>query len=203
MLRRKQLVHALMVSVMSASLLGCAHVQTHQGAVVVQQTHDQVPDWVYKKRFFERDNRFFFSGGVENAGDYALARSQARAQAMKVVIDGIQTRAKREYSEALQGRGMDANDLGRYVQDAVAWTSEAVDLQGLMPEEEFMQKLERTDDGRTRYQYNVTGLYSIEKDAYKAAQRRALDRLLNRGQETRDRKAEETAKALLDTLKEQ
>jgi|GEM_PF-2836336 len=165
---------------------------------VVEASSSSKPDWAYKTSYFKKDGMLCFSGGVTDAHDYALARRQAKAAAMKNAVESISVLAKTEYTEAL--RGTSADQDGRFVQDAIAFTADSVNLEGLLPGEEYMEKIEtQTDDG-VRYGYNLFGYYQLKESDYTSAKHRALDKMLGKAREANDKAAEQTALTLLDKL---
>lgn len=181
-------------------MAGCAASQQYAKGrqSVVEASSPSKPDWSYKTTYFKKDGMLCFSGGVTDAHDYALARRQAKAAAIKNAVEGISIRARTEYTEAL--RGSNSETIGKYVEDAVAFTSQTVDIQGMIPGEEYMEKVETQLDDGVRYGYNLFAFYQLKESDYVEAKRRALEKLLGKARSEKDKAAEQTAKKLLDKL---
>ena len=142
----------------------------------------------------------YFSGGVKGVADYALGLRQAKAEAVKNIVESIKTKARTEFVANTRGSNLDPNDLGRFIEDGVAMVADNLEIGGILPKENYYEKVKETTDYGVKYFYNCFSLLQLPVRDYKEARRRAIDNLAAKAREENNKAAEETAKNLLDRL---
>lgn len=161
---------------------------------VVDRIPDRAPAWL-NVPFEETKQRYFFKGEAARAHEGALGMRQARANGIQSLVEAIKIKARSEFSEAVRGVNVSDQALGRYLDNVVAWTSENVQVSGIVPEGEYREKVQvRTYDG-VKYYYNCYTRLSIPIENYLRAREAALTRSVAEAQDSE-------AKALAHEAKE-
>ena len=75
----------------------------------------------------------FFSGGITNVYDYALGLRQAKAEAIKSLVEAIKVKARTEFANVTKGQNLSEADLGRCVEDTVGLVADNIDVSGIQP----------------------------------------------------------------------
>ena len=166
---------------------------------VVEKSMEKTPEWVTVP-FFEDGETMYFSGGVRGVADYAVGLRQAKAEAMKNVAESIQTKARTEFVENTSGANLTPEDLGRFIQDGIAMVADNINISGLLPAEQYYEKVEEVTDTGVRYFYNCYVLFQLPVKDYKEARKRAIEDLAAKAREENNKKAEEAAMQLLEKL---
>jgi len=194
--------HTLLVAAAAAALLaGCASTRditdmTPGEEQVVERVPDDVPDWLTTP-YEEDDERLLFKGEATNGGDAALCMRQAKGNGVQSLVEAIKIKARSEFSEAVRGVNVSESSLGRYLDNVVAWTTENVQISGVVPENEYRDKVQvRTYDG-VQYRYNCFVQLSVPVESYLRARQAALTRGLTEAEDVEARRLAERAKEKL------
>ena len=150
--------------------------------------------WVKSdKDYFEKDEKMHFRGVVTGMADLALAKREAKAEGVKNITEKVNVRVRTEFEQAVRGSNVDADALGRFVSDAVAWISDNLDIQGITPEKSYWEYIQETTSTGTKLYYNVWVLDLIPITDYERARNMAIRKLSDNYQKEQDKKAEEVA----------
>ncbi|HEX8042399.1 hypothetical protein [Candidatus Deferrimicrobium sp.] len=160
---------------------------------VVDRIPDRPPKWLNTP--FEETKESFLVKGEAKGGDVAICLRQAKANAIQHLVEAVKIKARSEFSEAVRGVNVSEASLGRYLDSVIAWTSENIEVSGIVPRGEYREKvLVRTYDG-VRYYYNCFARLSIPIESYLRARETALARSTAEAQDA-------DAKALAEKAKE-
>ncbi len=198
---RKILWLTLLVFALGLILSGCggAPKKAVGQEKVIEKSADKKPDWITVPQF-EQDKKLFFSGGVTGRASYSLGLRQAKAESIKNVAEGIQVRVRTEFTSAIRGSNVSEEDLGEFVQDSIAMVTENLKIQGLTPEENYYEKIERITTTGVEYKYNCYSLIALKVEDYNLARDIALNGMKKKAKKEANKKAEETATLLLEKL---
>jgi len=166
---------------------------------VVERSAKEAPEWITVP-YFEDKDIMYFSGGVRGVADYAVGLRQAKAEAVKNIAESIATKVRTEFTETTRGANIDPGDLGKFVQDGIAMVTNNINIQGMLPTENYYEKVEEVTDYGVKYFYNCYVLYQLPVADYKLARRRALEDMTKKYREENNKKAEEAATKLLEKL---
>ena len=181
-------------------LAGCAGVQRSVGGErIVERSDSSQPKW-QNVPFSESKEKMYFSGTVKNVGDYSVGLRQAKAEALKNVAESIQTKVRTEFAENTRGSNLSTEELGKFVQDGVAMVADNIEISGLLPVENYYEKVERTTWGGVEYAYNCSVLVELAVSDYKIARKRAIEGLAEAARRENNKAAEVTALELLEKL---
>lgn len=182
-------------------IYGCASPQPKVGEEkVIEKSSEKRPEWITIP-YFENKGELYFSGGVTGRGNYALGLRESKAEAMKNVAEGIQATVRTEFSKATKGSNYSESELGDFTTDAIAMITDNIKVQGVAPKENYFEKVEKTTASGVEYKYNCYTLLSMSKEDYKKMRDIALNGLADKAKKENNKKAEEMATSVLDTLK--
>ncbi|HLD30356.1 MAG TPA: hypothetical protein VJC03_08430 [bacterium] len=186
---------------MGIILVGCAGTKAPMVGQqkVVERSAKETPEWVMVP-FFEDKEMMYFAGTVKGVADYAVGLRQAKAEAVKNIAESIQSKVRTEFTETTRGANIDPGDLGKFVQDAIAMVTENVNIQGMLPAENYYEKVEEATEYGVKYFYNCHTLYQLPVKDYRLARSRALDGMAQKYKEENNKKAEEAAMSLLEKM---
>lgn len=166
--------------------------------VVLERSSPARPDWLNGEPSFEKDGQMYFVSEGADSESYALAGRISKVGAAQALAEAVSVKVKSETTKSEQRHGI--NVSGSFVQDTVAMTSQAVTVQDFKASHTYREKIVTQKNGQVSYK--VYGLYSIPLLEVKMAQTRALEQLQGRAVKIHDVQAEQTAKTLLNDLKQ-
>lgn len=183
--------------------MGCAGKPPVIGSEkIIERSEGSTPDWVLTP-FEEKKDTMYLSGVVKGVADYSLGLRQAKAEGLKNLVEQVKTRARTQFTEATRGSNMSPNDLGRFVEDGIAFTSDNLEVSGIAPKKYYYEKIERVTATGVQYLYNCFALLQLPVRDYKEARDRALNKLADEARKKQDKVAEQTAQDLLKKLEAQ
>ncbi len=196
-----RLLMGLMLGFVLALLLnGCATAPTTTFVpkeVFLTRTESKRPTWITKPQFQENGN-LYFSGGVERNADYSLAIRSAKAEALKNLSEAIHLRLESEFTKALEGDETNSHDLGRFIADAVAFSSSSI-LQGVRQDKLYYEKAILSTNPEPYY--NTFVLLAMTEADYRRNRTLSLGQLVNRYKRERNERARKRAESLLERLR--
>ncbi|GAB4281830.1 MAG: hypothetical protein Kow0092_36980 [Deferrisomatales bacterium] len=142
---------------------------------VVDRLPDDKPSWL-EVPFEEHDGQYLFKGEASGSGDPALCMRQAKANGVQHLVEAIRVRARSDFSEAVRGVNVSEDALGRYLDNVVAWTSESVEVSGIVCRGEYREKVQVRTYGGARYRYDCFVRLAIPVESYLRAREAALSR---------------------------
>ncbi len=166
--------------------------------IVLEKSATEKPEWVLGEPSFEKDGFLYFLSEGSDAEGYALASRISKAGAAQELVETVSIKVKSELTKSAQRHGL--NVSGSFIQDAVAMTSQAVTIQDFSTSQTYKEKVTNQKDGQIKYK--VYALYRIPLSEYQMAKARALEQLQGRAAKIQDVQAEQTAKILLNDLKQ-
>jgi hypothetical protein len=195
--------YKLILSILSILLLfGCAGPSIKGKQMIVERSHKVTPNWI-NQPFFEKNDMLYFSGGVKGVVDYALGLREAKAEAIKNLVESVKTKARTQLTEMTRGSNMNEADLGKFIEDGVALTSTNLEISGIMPKEQYFEKIEESTEEGVKYLYNCYVLLELSVKDYKQARKRAIEGLLEQAKKENNALAEQEAKKLLEKLEKE
>ena len=99
---RSKRCNCVLLAILVATVLlgGCATMKTKQiggsDEIIVERSARTRPAWIINT-YQEKNGKMYFSGGVERVRDYAFGLRQARAEAIRNLVESIQIRARAEF----------------------------------------------------------------------------------------------------------
>lgn len=177
-------------------LAGC--VSQIKKDVVLERSSDRAPDWAAEQTF-ERDGNLFLVGEGTDTEGYALAGRVAKAMAAQSLAEAVGLKMKSELTRSIQRLGVQSS--GSFVQDTIAMATELVTVQDLAQDSSYREKIQLAETGAVRY--HVVSLYKLPAAEFRAAKRRALEAMQGQATKSQDYRAMESAKKLLDEVKQQ
>ncbi len=185
------------ISVMTL-LVGCSS-SSEIGSEQTIGKSGSTPDWINRGTFEGKDS-WEITGVISKAYDKSFGMKQSYADGVQNLMNTMVNKVKSQSSQALQGANMDDSDVGRFSQFAVGWISDTYRVAGVANPENYWEKVEvKTLDG-VKYYYNCYSLITISKLEYNKALAGAYDNMKKKAQEENNKKAEETAQKLIDSL---
>ena len=166
--------------------------------IVLEKSSTEKPEWVFGEPSFEKDGYLYFLSEGSDSEGYALASRISKAGAAQELVETVSLKVKSELTKSAQRHGI--NVSGSFIQDAVAMTSQAVTIQDFSTSQTYKEKVTNQKDGQIKYK--VYALYRIPLSEYQMAKARALEQLQGRAAKIQDVQAEQTAKILLNDLKQ-
>ena len=167
---------------------------------IIERSAPKSPDWVLTP-FVEQKGYLYFSGGVTGRQSLNLGNREAKAEAIKNVAEGISVKVRTEFTGAVRGSNINEDDIGDFTQDAIGMVTDNLDIQGLMPEEIYWEKVEKlTGPNEVKNFYNCYCLTKMSVADYKKARDIALNGLADKAKKEKDKKAEDTAMMLMQKL---
>jgi len=186
--------------VLALLLNGCATTPTPTFApkeILLTRTESKRPEWTTKTQYQE-NGTLYFSGGVERSADYSLAIRSAKAEALKNLSESIHLRLVSEFTKALEGDETNNHKLGRFIADAVAFSSSSM-LQGVRQEKVYFEKAFLTTNPEPYY--NTFVLLALTEADYHKNRVTSLEQLVNRYKRERNEQAKKRAERLLERLR--
>jgi hypothetical protein len=119
---------------------------------ITKTGEDNRPEWTTEETFMEKDDTFFYTGGVMGGANYALTLRLAKSEATKNLLESVEIKARVEFSNALHGQNKNDRDLGRYVTDAVAWTADNLRVRGIRQKKIYYEQV--FDPQSQSFKYN-------------------------------------------------
>lgn len=172
-------------------LNGCASTPTIGKQTIVERSASSKPEWE-TKTFFEKESQMFFSGTITNVFDMALGFRQAKAEAMKNIIESLKTKARTEFSTAIKGQNLSKDDLGRIAEDVVTWVAQ-IDVSGVIQKETYYEKIEEITHTGVKHSYNCSVLLQLDKKFYLDARENAINNAIAKQREVNNQAAVEAA----------
>jgi hypothetical protein len=167
---------------------------------VAKTGDDNRPEWTTHETFTEKDDNFFYTGGVMGGADYALTLRLARSEATKNLLESVEIKARVEFSNALHGQNRNDSDLGRYVTDAVAWTVDNLRVRGIKQRKIYYEQI--FDPINRSVKYNTWVQLEIAKADYLKAKVDSAEKLLEKAIRDKDQEVKEKALELLEKLQQ-
>ena len=181
-------------------MMGCAGAPKIGSEKIIERSAAKSPDWILNP-FVEQKGYFYFSGGVTGRQSLNLGNREAKAEAIKNVAEGISVKVRTEFTGAIRGSNINEDDIGDFTQDAIGMVTDNLDIQGLMPEELYWEKVEKVvGPHEVKNFYNCYCLVKMSVADYKKSRDIALNGLADKAKKERDKKAEETATLLMEKL---
>jgi hypothetical protein len=168
---------------------------------VTKTGEDNRPEWTTEETFTEKDETFFYTGGVMGGADYALTLRLAKSEAAKNLLESVEVKARVEFSNALHGQNRDDRDLGRYVTDAVAWTVDNLRVRGIRQRKIYYEQV--FDPQSQSFKYNTWVQLELSKADYLKAKIDSAEKLLDKAIREKDQEAKEKALELLEKLRQE
>jgi len=166
---------------------------------IVERSREFRPDWIFTPISIQ-EGILSFSGGVEGQADYSLALRKARAEVIKNIIEGIQGKVQKEFSEAIKGLSISEGELSEFLTDTVGIIMDTYQMHGIKPKEIYYEKVERPTAEGAEYFHNCYKLVEISEGEYIEWRNAALESLRDKARAENDKKAEEIANELLKKL---
>ncbi len=184
------------------SMVGCAHTSMRPPKdlgreKIVERIPNNRPDWI-DTSFEEKKDSFYFKGQVNGVRDRGLGMRQAKASAVQNLAESVRMKVQSEFSEAIKGVNVSRGAIGRYLDSVVAWTTEALDVSGAVPVEEYSEKVSvRTYDG-VDYLYNCYVWLRLPAEEYFRARQQAIEHASLEAQDEEARALAREAKSKLE-----
>lgn len=138
---------------------------------VVSRIPDKSPDWL-NKPFEEAGGRYLFKGESAKGGDAALCMRQSKSNAVQQMMEAIKIKARSEFSEAVRGVNVSQESLGRYLDSVVAWTTENVEVSGIVSRGEYREKVQVRNWSRSVDDHEMASLAGAQEDCVAEMRRR-------------------------------
>lgn len=164
--------------------------------LVVERIPDTAPEWL-NTPYEESEELLLFKGEASRGSDAALCMRQSKASAVQNLVEAINVKGRSEFSEAVRGINASEEALGRYLDSVIAWTSENVQVSGIITQDEYREKVRvRTYEG-VSYYYNCVSRLSVPVESYLHARQVALTRAVVEAQDDEAKALAMEAKAQL------
>jgi hypothetical protein len=177
-------------------LAGCGGKQTSiVGSERVIEKSGSTPKWVNKIPR-ENDEFFFFRGFKTGALSLEDGLTDARANAIRQVLEMIQAQGLVDYKKARVEHGLaeTREDVGSITSDGLKILSRTVAM-GVKEMESYTEKVERSTSSGLRYVYNVYTLVRYPKAEFDKAMAQAIEQ---RNSELREQSDKEAAEVIED-----
>lgn len=163
---------------------------------VVERIPDSAPEWL-DTPYEESGKQLLFKGEAARGSDASLCLRQSKANAVQNLVEAIKIKGRSEFSEAVRGVNVSEEALGRYLDSVIAWTSENVQVSGIVTQGEYREKVQvRTYEG-VSYYYNCYSRLSVPVESYLRARQEALTRAVVEAQDDEAKALALEAKARL------
>jgi len=175
--------------------------QSYEAYVIRRTGDDKRPDWTSEKAFIENDKGLHFTGAHVGGADYAVTVRLAKSEATKNLLESVEIKTRGEFGTAMHGENRHAEDIGRYVTDAIAWMVDSLRVRGIRQKEIYYEEV--LDPMSQEIRYNAWVQVQIPKQDYLKAKIDAARRLVNKTIDERDEEARDKALELLEKLEEE
>ncbi|MFB0527572.1 MAG: hypothetical protein ACETVT_01690 [bacterium] len=166
---------------------------------IVERSQEFRPEWIFTPISIQ-EGMFSFSGGVEGRADFSLALRQARAEVIKNIIAGIESRVQREFSDAARELDISDAELSELLTETVGEIMDIYQMHGIKPKETYYEKVERPTAEGAEYFYNCYQLVELSEGEYIEWRDGALESIKDRAKAENDKKREEIATQILKKL---
>ncbi len=195
-----RIVTGVLAVVVGVGLIGCGGSRKQIGSQrIVEKSPSAMPEWV-QQTAYEKKDMLYYVGGVKNVVDYSLGLREAKAEGLKNLVESVKLRARTQLTQMTRGSNQTKEDLGKFIEDGVALTSTNLDVSGVLPREQYTEKIEETTGTGVKYLYNCYTLLGISTKDYAEARRKAIEGLGEQAKKENNLKAETDAKDLLKKL---
>ncbi|MCK9224675.1 MAG: hypothetical protein M0R46_16075 [Candidatus Muirbacterium halophilum] len=143
-------------------------------SAVIEKSMRNRPKWT--SQLFYEDKTNMYISGQATGKDYALSMRLAKSEAVKNLVEAIETKARSEFSAVVKEHVKDG-EVARYIDDSIAMVSENVRVSGLFYKETYYEKRETQLKNSVEYHFDVWALLSIKKDDYYTARENAVNAL--------------------------
>jgi len=186
------------------TLAGCLAQSPKLGEEKVVERSGKKGGWVdAREDSFKKKNGIFYRGMVKGVQDLTLGRRQAEADARKKIVESILLLIQTEYRDSAIGSNLSPLDVGKHVEDAVAWSSGRLNLSGVQTVESYWEKVSTVTYGGVEYSYNCYALVRIEEGDYARARVEAMNKIAEQARAESNRAAEEAAAGLKSRLEDE
>lgn len=177
---------------------GCSGSSELGSEKIIEKSGDQ-PEWVLKPTI-DQEDFILVTGEVTQAKDRSFGMNQAYADGIRKLMNMMQNVVKTQSSLVMSGNNMNENDIGKYSEFAVGWVSDTKNISSVKNPDMFWEKIEKKTVGGVTYYYNCYSQLQISKVDYNKALEGAYNQMKKKALEENNKKAEETAKKLLEDL---
>jgi len=157
------------------------------------------PDWVLKPTV-EQDDFILVTGEITQAKDRSFGMNQAYADGVRKLMNMMQNAVKTQSSLVMRGNNMNDDDIGKFSEFAVGWVSDTKNIAGVKNPDSYWEKIEKKTASGVTYYYNCYSQLKISKVDYNKALEGAFNAIKKKAVEENNKKAEDTAKKLIEDL---
>ncbi|MFB0526298.1 MAG: hypothetical protein ACETVO_02355 [bacterium] len=166
---------------------------------IVERSQEFRPEWIFTPIAIQ-EGMLSFSGGVDGRADFSLALRQARAEVIKNIIAGIESRVQREFSDVARELGISDAELSELLTETVGEIMDIYQMHGIKPKETYYEKVERPTAEGAEYFYNCYQLVELSEGEYIEWRDGALESIKDRAKAEDNKKVEEIATQILKKL---
>lgn len=181
-----------------AIFCGCSGSSEIGSEKIIEKSGEQ-PEWVLKPTI-DQEDFILVTGEVTQAKDRSFGMNQAYADGIRKLMNMMQNAVKTQSSLVMSGNNMNENDIGKYSEFAVGWVSDTKNISSVKNPDMFWEKIEKKTVGGVTYYYNCYSQLQISKVDYNKALEGAYNQMKKKALEENNKKAEETAKKLIEDL---
>jgi hypothetical protein len=190
----------LLLSFLTVVTFSACSTTAEIGSEKTVEKSGSTPDWVLKPTI-EEGQYIYVTGELTKGIDRSFGMSQAYADGMRKLMNMMQNAIKSQSTSALRGSNVSEEDLGRISEFAVSWISTTDRIAGVHNPESYWEKVEVKTETGVKYYYNCYSKLRISTTDYKKALAGAFNEMKRKAVEENNKKAEETATRLLESVK--
>lgn len=170
--------------------------------VLVEKSHPARPDWTLKP--FQRLKELVeFSGGVRGVARYEVGVRQAKAAALKNIVEAIGADLTTALKKTDDGDNYDPASLQSFISDRLTLATRKINIGGVTPTEIYYEKFKVLGAYGMEYRYDIDVKLELDQRDYEIARTRALVELRREAHDSRMAKIETAMEKAFNELEKE
>lgn len=141
--------------------------------VLVERSHPNRPDWTLTP-FKRLKESVEFSGGVKGVSRYEVGVRQAKASALKNIVESIGSDLTTVLKKTDDGDNYDPASMQSFISDRLTMATRKINIGGVTPTDIYYEKFKVLGSYGTEYRYDIDVKLSLDQREYEIARTRVL-----------------------------
>ncbi|OGH61953.1 MAG: hypothetical protein A3G34_14450 [Candidatus Lindowbacteria bacterium RIFCSPLOWO2_12_FULL_62_27] len=152
--------------------------------VLVERSQTVRPEWTLKP-FVRQKETVEFSGGVKGVARYEVGVRQAKAAALKNIVEAIGSDLTTALKKTDDGDNYDGATLQSFISDRLTLATRKINIGGVTPTDIYYEKFKVLGPYGSEYRYDIDVRLQLDQREYEIARTRALVELRRAAQDAR------------------
>ena len=170
--------------------------------ILVEKSHPARPDWTLTP-FRRLKETVEFSGGVKGVSRYEVGVRQAKAAALKNIVEAIGADLTTSLKKTDDGDNYDPATLQSFISDRLTLATRKINIGGVTPTEVYYEKFKVLGSYGSEYRYDIDVKLELDQREYEIARTRALTELRQEAHAARMPKIEAAMEKAFDEIEKQ